>query len=107
MKAAVTPRSHASDILSEPEFSSGIITTMDGIQMAGPEPNPRYVSGTLRRIRKKLARSRLRMAATSHQVHEVALQALVLLMDAPDLAPGGGTGSVRSPFSSPAISWMS
>lgn len=36
------------NILSEPEFSSGIITTMDGIQMAGPEPNPRYVSGTLR-----------------------------------------------------------
>ena len=36
------------NILSEPEFSSGIVMTVDGIQMAGPEPNPRYVSGTLR-----------------------------------------------------------
>ena len=36
------------NILSEPEFSSGIVMTVDGIQMADPEPNPRYVSGTLR-----------------------------------------------------------
>ena len=36
------------NILSEPEFSSGILMTVDGMQMINQEPNPRYVSGALR-----------------------------------------------------------
>lgn len=36
------------NILSEPEFSSGVVMTVDGIRTINPEPNPRYVSGTLR-----------------------------------------------------------
>lgn len=36
------------NILSEPEFSGGVLMTMDGIQMINQEPNPRYVSGALR-----------------------------------------------------------
>lgn len=37
------------NILSEPEFASGIIMmTTNGMQMVDPEPNPRYVSGALR-----------------------------------------------------------
>ena len=36
------------NILSEPEFSGGVLMTMDGIQTINQEPNPRYVSGALR-----------------------------------------------------------
>ena len=36
------------NILSEPEFASGIVMTVDGMQTMDPEPNPYYVSGALR-----------------------------------------------------------
>ena len=36
------------NILSEPEFVGGILMSVDGMQTMTPEPNPRYVSGTLR-----------------------------------------------------------
>lgn len=36
--------------LYEPEFSTGVIMTMDGMQMANPEPNPYYVSGLRRAV---------------------------------------------------------
>lgn len=36
------------NLLSEPEFASGIVMTMDGMQTTGLEPNPYYVSGALR-----------------------------------------------------------
>lgn len=35
-------------ILSEPEFTSGVLMTLDGIRTMDPEPNPRYVYGALR-----------------------------------------------------------
>ena len=42
--------SSVDNALSEPEFSSGIVMTMDGMQMADPEPNPRYVTGAMRTV---------------------------------------------------------
>ncbi len=36
--------------LSEPEFISGISMTVDGIQMASPEPNPKYLTGAVRAV---------------------------------------------------------
>lgn len=41
---------YTDNALSEPEFTSGVIMTMDGMQMADPEPNPRYVTGPLRTV---------------------------------------------------------
>ncbi len=35
-------------VLNEPEFYSGLVVTVDGLQMAEPSPNPAYVSGILR-----------------------------------------------------------
>ena len=40
--------SSVENILSEPEFTSGIVMTADGMQTISMEPNPRYVSGALR-----------------------------------------------------------
>ena len=40
--------SSVENILSEPEFTSGIVMTVDGMQTISMEPNPRYVSGALR-----------------------------------------------------------
>ncbi len=36
--------------LSEPEMNSGFIITVAGMELAEPTPNPRYVSGALRRL---------------------------------------------------------
>lgn len=36
--------------LSEPEFVSGISMTIDGMQMSQPEPNPNYLTGTVRAV---------------------------------------------------------
>lgn len=37
-------------ILSEPEYLSGLMMTVDGMQLAEPTPNPDYVSGMRREI---------------------------------------------------------
>lgn len=36
--------------LCEPEMTSGIVMTMEGMQITDPEPNPYYVGGMLRKI---------------------------------------------------------
>lgn len=36
--------------LLEPELTSGIIWTIDGLQMAEPTPNPSYVGGAMRKV---------------------------------------------------------
>jgi len=48
--ALLLAAAYVDNALSEPEFSSGIIMTVDGMQLANPEPNPRYVAGTLRTV---------------------------------------------------------
>lgn len=48
--ALLLAASYVDNALSEPEFTSGIIMTIDGIQTADPEPNPRYVTGAMRTV---------------------------------------------------------
>lgn len=36
--------------LEQPEMTSGVIVTVEGIQVTEPAPNPKYVSGTLRKV---------------------------------------------------------
>lgn len=36
--------------LSEPEFVEGILMTIDGVQVPNPEPNPRYLTETVRPV---------------------------------------------------------
>ena len=46
--ALLLAASMVENILSEPEFTGGILMTVDGMQTMAPEPNPYYVSGALR-----------------------------------------------------------